>query len=104
MPGMIESEKLNALVQNIIKHKIATEFSMNLTLFRIEVSLDKKKMRDLKITEVQLEKTIEEEMKKVKISFAQDKLIIKPKAEEYELRILYQLMSAWFIHLMIKNS
>ncbi len=28
MPGMIESEKLNALVQNIIKHKIATEFSM----------------------------------------------------------------------------
>jgi len=89
-----DKEKVKSIASQLVETKlqdIATEFSLNLTLFRVEVSLDKKKMRDLKVTETQLEKTIEDELKKVKVSFAQDKLIIKPKTEEYELRNLYQV-------------
>ena len=89
-----DKEKVKSIASQLVETKlqdIATEFSLNLTLFRVEVSLDKKKMRDLKVTEAQLEKTIEDELKKVKVSFAQDKLIIKPKTEEYELRNLYQV-------------
>jgi DNA-directed RNA polymerase subunit A" len=89
-----DKEKVKQISAQLVETKlqdIATEFSLNLTLFRIEVGLDKKKMRDLKITETQLEKIIEDELKKVKVSFSQDKLIIKPKTEEYELRDLYQL-------------
>ena len=89
-----DKEKVKQIAAQLVETKlqdITTEFSLNLTLFRIEVTLDKKKMRDLKITEAQLEKVIEEELKKVKVSFAGDKLVIKPKTEEYELRSLYQL-------------
>src|SRR3989344_3056440 len=90
-----DKEKVKEIAAKLVEtrlHDIATEFSLNLTLFRVEVTLDRKKMRDLKITEAQLEKTVEEQLKKVKVSFAQDKLIIKQKAEEeYELRMLYQL-------------
>ena len=89
-----DKEKVKQVAAQLVETKledISTEFSLNLTLFRIEVDLDKKKMKDLKITEAQLEKIFEEEFKKVKISFSQDKLIIKPKTEEYELKTLYQL-------------
>ncbi len=89
-----DREKVKQIASQLVETKlqdISTEFSLNLTLFRIEVTLDKKKMKDLKITEAQLEKTVGEELKKVKVSFAQDKLIIKPKTEEYELKVLYQL-------------
>ncbi|MEK6907416.1 MAG: DNA-directed RNA polymerase subunit A'' [Nanoarchaeota archaeon] len=89
-----DKEEVKKIAAQLVETKlqdIATEFSLNLTLFRVEVSLDKKKMRDLKITEAQLEKTVEEELKKVKVSFAQDKLVIKQKTEEYELKMLYQL-------------
>ncbi len=89
-----DKEKVKQIAAQLIETKltdISAEFSLNLTLSRIEVLLDKKKIKDLKITEPQLEKIFEEQFKKVKISFSQDKLIIKPKIEEYDLKILYQL-------------
>jgi DNA-directed RNA polymerase subunit A" len=89
-----DKEKVKQIASQLVETKlqdISTEFFLNLTLFRLEVLLDKKKMKDLKITEQQLEKTLEDELKKIKVTFSQDKLIIKPKAEEYELRTLYQL-------------
>jgi len=89
-----DKEKVKLVSSQLVETKlqdISTEFSLNLTLFRIEITLDKKKMRDLKISEVQLEKMLGEQLKKVKVSFTQDKLIIKPKTDEYELKQLYQL-------------
>lgn len=89
-----DKEKIKQIASQLVETKlndISTEFSLNLTSFRIEVELDKKKMKDLKITEAQLGKAVEDELKKVKVSFSQDKLIIKPKTEEYELKSLYQL-------------
>ena len=89
-----DKEKVKLVSSQLVETKlqdVSTEFSLNLTLFRIEITLDKKKMRDLKISEAQLEKTSEEQLKKVKVIFTQDKLIIKPKTEEYELKQLYQL-------------
>ncbi len=89
-----DREKVKQVSAQLVETKlqdIATEFSLNLTSYRVEVTLDKRKMRDLKVTEVQLEKILEDQLKKVKVSFTQDKLMIKPKTEEYELKQLYQL-------------
>jgi len=91
-----DKEKVKAIAAQLVETKlqdISTEFSLNLTQFRIEILLDKKKMRDLKITETQLEKIVEDSLKKVKVSFSGDKLIIKPKRgeEENNLRELFQL-------------
>ncbi|MEK6835631.1 MAG: DNA-directed RNA polymerase subunit A'', partial [Nanoarchaeota archaeon] len=76
-----DREKVKQVSAQLVETKlqdIATEFSLNLTSYRVEVTLDKRKMRDLKVTEVQLEKILEDQLKKVKVSFTQDKLMIKP--------------------------
>ena len=89
-----DKERVKAVAAQLVESKlqdISTEFSLNLTLARIEVSLDKKKMRDLKITETQLEKVLGEELKKVKVSITQDKIILKPSKEDYNLKQLFQL-------------
>jgi len=88
-----DKEKVKQIAAQLVETKLqdlATEFSLNLSLSRVEVALDKKKMKDLKITEAQLEKTLEEQLKKVKVSFSQDKIIIKPKSEDNDFKSLYQ--------------
>ena len=89
-----DKDAVKAVAAQLVETKlqdITSEISLNLTQTKIELSLDKKKMRDLKINEAQLEKTIEANLKKVKVSFSQDKLIIKPQDEEYDLKQLFQL-------------
>ena len=75
-----DKEKVKAIATQLVETKlqdIATEFFLNLTQFRIEINIDKKKMRDLKITEVQLEKIVEENLKKAKATFSGEKLVIE---------------------------
>ena len=89
-----DKEKVKAIAAQLVETKlqdISTEFLLNLTQFRVEVNLDKKKMRDLKISETQLEKTVEDGLKKVKVSYSSDKIIIKPKKEENSIKELFQL-------------
>src|SRR3989344_294939 len=90
-----DKEKVKAIATQLVETKlqdIATEFFLNLTQFRIEINIDKKKMRDLKITEVQLEKIVEESLKKAKVSFSGEKLAIKPKKdEENSIKELFHL-------------
>jgi len=89
-----DKEKVKAIAAQLVETKlqdISTEFLLNLTQFRVEVNLDKKKMRDLKISETQLEKTVEDGLKKVKVSYSGDKIIIKPKKEENSIKELFQL-------------
>jgi len=88
-----DKEKVKQIAAQLVETKlqdISLEFSLNLSLSRVEITLDKKKMKDLKITEPQLEKALEDQFKKIKVIFSQDKLIIKPKSEEYDLKLLYQ--------------
>ncbi len=92
--GSKDKEKVKAIAAQLVETKlqdISSEFSLNLTQSRVEITLDKKKMRELKITETQLEKILEEELKKIKVSFTQDKLVLKPKKEEHGLKELFQL-------------
>ena len=89
-----DKEKVKAIAAQLVETKlqdISTEFLLNLTQFRVEVNLDKKKMRDLKISETQLEKTVEDGLKKVKVNYSGDKLILKPKKEENSIKELFQL-------------
>ena len=69
---------------------ITDEFSFNLTQFRIEVSLNKKEMRELKITETQVINILKENFKELDIKADDSMLKIKPKEKE-SLTILYKL-------------
>lgn len=89
-----DKDSVKAIAAQLVETKlqdITSEISLNLTQTKIEIILDKKKMRDLKINDAYLEKTIEANLKKIKVSFNQDKLIIKPQDEEYDLKQLFQL-------------
>ena len=90
-----DKEKIKQIASQLVETKlqdIATEFFLNLTQFRIEINIDKKKMRELKITEAQIEKAADETLKKVKVSFSGDKLIVKPKKdEENSIKELFHL-------------
>ncbi len=90
-----DKEKVKAIAVQLVETKlqdIATEFFLNLTQFRIEINVDRKKMRELKISETQLEKIVEDNLKKAKVSFSGEKLVIKPKKdEENSIKELFHL-------------
>ncbi|MBI4158749.1 DNA-directed RNA polymerase subunit A'' [Candidatus Woesearchaeota archaeon] len=78
----IKQTKLGELVE---------EFTINMTQFRVEVYLDKKKMRDFGISENFVSKVIEDTLKNASVKINRDFITIKPKAEQFELKELYQL-------------
>ncbi|MFH1210092.1 MAG: DNA-directed RNA polymerase subunit A'' [archaeon] len=87
----IDKVKLIAsLIKETKLEDIALEFSFNLTLFRIEVAIDKKVMKDLKITDTQLIKKVQETFKDVDVKYDDGVLKLKPKTNE-GLNTLYQL-------------
>lgn len=69
---------------------ISDEFSFNLTQFRIEVTLNKKEMRELKITENQVINALKENVTDVEIKSDDDSIKFKPKERE-SLSSLYKL-------------
>lgn len=69
---------------------IADEFSFNLNQFRIEVLLNKKEMRELKITETQVINTLKDSFKDLDIRGEGGLLKIRPK-EKDSLTTLYKL-------------
>src|SRR3989344_618728 len=69
---------------------IADEFSFNLTQFRIEVILNKKEMKELKITDSQLLATLKEDFPDMDIKLEDDSLRIKPKEKDL-LSNLYKM-------------
>ncbi len=89
-----DKDKVKLVASQLVETKlqdISSEFSLNLSQVRVEVQLDKKKMKDLKITESQVEKTVTEELKKIKVSLSGDKIVLKPKKEDHGLKDLFQL-------------
>ncbi|MBS3143498.1 DNA-directed RNA polymerase subunit A'' [Candidatus Woesearchaeota archaeon] len=79
-----------ALIKETRLKDIADEFSFNLTQFRIEVLLNKKEMRDLKITESQILTTLKDNFKDMDVKGDNGILKIKPK-EKDSLSTLYKL-------------
>ena len=69
---------------------IADEFLFSLTQFRIEVILNKKEMRELKITENQVINALKENVTDVEIKSDDDSIKFKPKERE-SLSSLYKL-------------
>lgn len=69
---------------------ISDEFSFNLTQFRIEVTLNKKEMRELKITENQVINALKENVTDVEIKSDDVSIKFKPKERE-SLSSLYKL-------------
>ena len=89
----IDTTKVKAIAASIKEttlKDIADEFSFNLTQFRIEVTLNKKEMKELKITENQIVNTLKESFKELEVKSDGDVLKIKPK-ERDSLSALYKL-------------
>jgi len=82
------------LIASMIKETkledIASEFSFNLNMFRIEINIDRKLIKELKITETQILKKMQEAFKDVDVRYDDGTLKLKPKANE-GLNTLYQL-------------
>ena len=68
-----------ALIKETRLRDIVDEFQFNLNQFRIEVILNKKEMKELKITETQVLNILKELFKDVDIRGEDDSIKIKPK-------------------------
>ena len=85
--------KVKAIAASIKETKlkdVTDEFSFNLTQFRIEVVLNKKEMRELKITENQIVNILKDGFKDLDIKSDGGLLKLKPK-EKDSLNTLYKL-------------
>jgi|SRR3989344_1127490 len=86
-------DKVKAVAASIKETKLddlATEFSLNLTQFRIEISLDRPLMRDLKITPTIVMNRVRETFKDLDVREEGGVLKLKSKMRE-SLSYLYQL-------------
>jgi len=83
-------KSIAALIKETRLKDITDEFAFNLTQFRIEVLLNKKEMRELKITENQVINILRESFKEIDIKVDGSVLKIKPK-EKDSLSVLYKL-------------
>ncbi len=84
-------KKVAATIKQTKLGELVEEFTINMTQFRIEVYLDKKKMKDFGITENYVSKILEDTLKNVSVKINKDFIAIRPKAEQFELKELYQL-------------
>ena len=86
-----DAKKVAALIKETRLGEIVDEFSLNLSQFRIELSLNSRRMRDLSITEAALHKTLRESLKNINVKEGKNLIILQPKSEQPEIQELYQL-------------
>ena len=84
-------EAIAIKILEIILEDILEEIDVDLMKLRLEVKLDKKKMKKFKITEHMVQKIITKEFKNSKITTGAYKINIKPKDEDMDIRKLYKL-------------
>lgn len=85
-----KARKIAASIKQITFKELVNEFSLNISKNQIEVDVNKKRMRDLGITENRLATTLKEALKGATINQLRTCLVVKPKDEE-DLRELYKL-------------
>lgn len=87
-----EVKRIAASIKETILKEVATEFAINIFNSRIEIKLDRDRMRNLLITPKQLEEAINTELKNISISFKNNLLVIKLKSsDEDKINELYKL-------------
>ncbi len=86
-----EVKRIAALVKETKLSEVVNSFSINVSKLHIELELDKAMMRDLKITEDYLEKTLIESLKNVKVKLQDGIIVLKVETEENELMETYKL-------------
>ena len=87
----VKVKKVAATIKETKLAEVVDEFSVNMSQSRIEIYLNKQKMKDFVITEAQLVKTIGDSLKNIDVRANKDFISIKLKAEQFELKELYQL-------------
>src|SRR3989344_4267584 len=85
------ARKIAALIKETKLGEIVDEFSLNLSQFRVEITLNPKRMKDLGITETQLFKILKDSLKNINIKEGKNSVILQPKTEQPEIQELYQL-------------
>ena len=88
-PG--SAKKIAGLVKETKLGEIVNEFSLNLSQFRIELTLNTKKMKELSITDAYLLTTLKNSLKNINIKEGKAQIILQPKTEQPEIQELYQL-------------
>jgi len=87
----VKVKKVAATIKETKLAEVVDEFSVNMSQSRIEIYLNKLKMKDFVITEAQLVKIIGDSLKNIDVRANKDFISIKLKAEQFELKELYQL-------------
>ncbi|MBI2667257.1 DNA-directed RNA polymerase subunit A'', partial [Candidatus Woesearchaeota archaeon] len=85
------AKRIAALIKETTLRELTQEFSINIAKLQIEVTLNKKNMRELRITDQTLIKTLSESMKDTTVKQTKDDLIILKPNKEIELKELYKL-------------
>ena len=87
----VKVKKVASLIKETTLGEIIQEYSLNLSQSRIELNLNKSKMKDLGITPVYLINVLKTSLKDITVKETKDHLILIPKSEQFEIQELYQL-------------
>src|SRR3989344_102039 len=83
--------KVASLIKQVKLREIATDFSIDIANLNINVELNRKKMRDLSMSDDRLLQVLTENIKDAQFRITNDKLVIKLKSQEKELQTIYKL-------------
>ena len=86
-----EVKRVAGLIKETKLGEIAASFSINLNKMQVEIEMDKAMMRDLKITEDYVERTLTESLKNAKVKNQDGIIVLKVETEENELMETYKL-------------
>ncbi len=83
--------KIAATIKQTKFQELVSEFSINLAKMHVEAVLKKKKMREISVSTPTVIKILQESIKSCSIKDEGDKIILKPKREENDLKEIYKL-------------
>lgn len=87
-----EAKKIAAKIKETKFRELVDEFSINVLKMQIEITLNKKNMRELGITEKFIIETLKKSLGKADIKEQKtNDLVLKPVGENYDLREVYKL-------------
>src|SRR3989338_1285252 len=74
--------KLAASIKETVVSEIASDFSIDVARLEVAIILDKQKMKNMSVTNLQIMKALEIEIKNASIKDEGDSIILKTKAKE----------------------
>ncbi len=84
-------EKIIARIKEIKLQDVMSNIAINILKLQIEINLNKKRMKDIDLKREEVIKAIKTSMKNVELSESDDLIIIKSKAKENTLPLVYDL-------------